>query len=96
MIKNTFCFRNKICTINGFKSKINDYLGISCSEVSKDAANVFGLADNLATIVHTVEECRLIFDDLKKTFVYILTSNLSKIRPFLAWEVMAIPLPLSS
>ena len=54
------------------------------------------LDDNFATIVHGVEEGRLIFDNLKKSIVYTLTSNIPEILPFLTWVVLGIPLPLST
>merc|ERR1712226_1236068 len=49
-----------------------------------------------STIVHGVEEGRLIFDNLKKSIVYTLTSNIPEILPFLTWVVLRIPLPLGT
>jgi len=46
--------------------------------------------------VNGVEEGRLIFDNLKKSIVYTLTSNIPEILPFLTWVVLRIPLPLST
>ena len=54
------------------------------------------LDDNFATIVTGVEEGRLIFDNLKKSIVYTLTSNIPEILPFLCWVIFSIPLPLST
>merc|ERR1711911_194534 len=41
------------------------------------------LDDNFASIVTGVEEGRLIFDNLKKSIAYTLTSNIPEISPFL-------------
>merc|ERR1712178_531285 len=43
-----------------------------------------------------VEEGRLIFDNLKKSIAYTLTSNIPEISPFLAFIVTGIPLPLGT
>ena len=52
--------------------------------------------DDFASIVNGVEEGRKIFDNLKKTIVYILASNISQILPYVAYILFGIPLPLSS
>merc|ERR1712110_1009987 len=54
------------------------------------------LDDNFASIVTGVEEGRLIFDNLKKSIAYTLTSNIPEISPFLAFIVTGIPLPLGT
>merc|ERR1711934_930559 len=53
------------------------------SDVSKQAADMILLDDNFASIVTGVEEGRLIFDNLKKSIAYTLTSNIPEISPFL-------------
>jgi sodium/potassium-transporting ATPase subunit alpha len=54
----------------------------SGSDVAKNAADMILLDDNFASIVNGVEEGRLIFDNLKKSIVYTLTSNIPEILPF--------------
>lgn len=49
-----------------------------------------------ASIVVGVEEGRLIFDNLKKSIAYTLTSNIPEISPFLMYIVFGIPLPLGT
>lgn len=71
-------------------------MNISGSDVTKDAADMILIDDDFASIVVGVEEGRKIFDNLKKTVVYLLTSNMTEIIPFLAFIVLQLPLPLSS
>jgi sodium/potassium-transporting ATPase subunit alpha len=71
-------------------------MGISGSDVTKDAADMILLNDDFASIVDGVEEGRKIFDNLKKTIVYLLTSNMTEIWPFVALVIVQIPLPLSN
>jgi magnesium-transporting ATPase (P-type) len=54
------------------------------------------LDDNFASIVTGVEEGRLIFDNLKKSIAYTLTSNIPEISPFLIFILCDVPLPLGT
>ena len=78
------------------KADIGVAMGIAGSDVSKQAADMVLLDDNFASIVTGVEEGRLIFDNLKKSIAYTLTSNIPEISPFLAFIVLGIPLPLGT
>uniref|UniRef100_A0A8C6YJS4 Sodium/potassium-transporting ATPase subunit alpha n=1 Tax=Naja naja TaxID=35670 RepID=A0A8C6YJS4_NAJNA len=71
-------------------------MGIAGSDVSKQAADMILLDDNFASIVTGVEEGRLIFDNLKKSIAYTLTSNIPEITPFLIFIIANIPLPLGT
>lgn len=71
-------------------------MGISGSQVSREAANIILLDDNFSSIVNGVEEGRLIFDNLKKSIAYTLTSNVPQLVPFLVFIVIQIPLPLTT
>lgn len=66
------------------------------SHTHKQAADMILLDDNFASIVTGVEEGRLIFDNLKKSIAYTLTSNIPEISPFLAFILLDIPLPLGT
>jgi sodium/potassium-transporting ATPase subunit alpha len=76
------------------KANIGVAMGIAGSDVAKDAADMILLNDNFASIVDGVEEGRLIFDNLKKSIAYTLSSNIPEISPFLVYILVQIPLPL--
>uniref|UniRef100_A0A0K0EHT4 Sodium/potassium-transporting ATPase subunit alpha n=1 Tax=Strongyloides stercoralis TaxID=6248 RepID=A0A0K0EHT4_STRER len=78
------------------KADIGIAMGIAGSDVSKQAADMILLDDNFASIVVGVEEGRLIFDNLKKSIAYTLTSNIPEISPFLTYILLGIPLPLGT
>ena len=71
-------------------------MGIAGTEVSKGAADMILMDDNFASIVRGVREGRLIFDNLKKSIAYTLSSNIPEIAPFLVFITVQTPLPLST
>uniref|UniRef100_A0A0N5A3I7 Sodium/potassium-transporting ATPase subunit alpha n=1 Tax=Parastrongyloides trichosuri TaxID=131310 RepID=A0A0N5A3I7_PARTI len=78
------------------KADIGVAMGIAGSDVSKQAADMILLDDNFASIVVGVEEGRLIFDNLKKSIAYTVTSNIPELAPFLSYILFGIPLPLGT
>merc|ERR1712226_1710977 len=78
------------------KADIGVAMGIAGSDVSKQAADMILLDDNFASIVTGVEEGRIIFDNLKKSIAYTLSSNIPEIAPFLLFQTTGIPLPLTT
>ncbi|XP_072524691.1 sodium/potassium-transporting ATPase subunit alpha-2 [Salminus brasiliensis] len=78
------------------RADIGVAMGIAGSDVSKQAADMILLDDNFASIVTGVEEGRLIFDNLKKSIAYTLTSNIPEISPFLLFIIASVPLPLGT
>jgi sodium/potassium-transporting ATPase subunit alpha len=78
------------------KANIGVAMGIAGSDVAKEAADMILMNDNFASIVDGVEEGRLIFDNLKKSIAYTLSSNIPEIAPFLMFILVALPLPLTT
>merc|ERR1712226_1796082 len=78
------------------RADIGIAMGIAGSDVSKQAADMILLDDNFASIVTGVEEGRLIFDNLKKSIAYTLTSNIPEISPFLLFIIADVPPPLGT
>lgn len=78
------------------KADIGIAMGIEGTDVAKDASDMILLDDNFASIVIGIMEGRLIFDNLKKSIAYTLSSNIPEILPFLLFIVTMIPLPLST
>lgn len=63
-------------------------MGITGSDVAKDAADMILLTDDFAAIVIGIEEGRKIFDNLKKAIAYILSSNIPELGPFLFFIIL--------
>jgi sodium/potassium-transporting ATPase subunit alpha len=70
-------------------------MGLTGTDVAKDAADMILLDDNFASIVAAIEEGRGVFDNLRKFLTYILTSNIPELVPYLAFALFGIPLPLT-
>jgi magnesium-transporting ATPase (P-type) len=70
-------------------------MGLSGTDVAKEAADLILLDDNFASIVTAIEEGRAVFDNLRKFLTYILSSNIPELVPYLAFVLFRIPLPLT-
>lgn len=77
------------------KADIGIAMGIAGTDVAKEAADMVLMDDNFSTIVHAVEEGRVIYSNIRKFIAYILTSNIPEILPFIAFVLLNIPLPLT-
>ena len=70
-------------------------MGITGSEVSKDAAAMVLTDDNFATIVKAVENGRNIYKNIKNSILFLLSGNFGAILAVLFASVMALPLPFA-
>lgn len=76
------------------KADIGIAMGICGSPVSHQSADIILLDDNFTSILIGIEEGRKIFDNMKKSIAYILTSNVAQFTPYIAFVLLNIPLPL--
>jgi Ca2+-transporting ATPase len=69
-------------------------MGITGTDVTKEAADVVLADDNFASIVAAVEEGRGIYDNIRKYLVFLLSANIGEIAIMLLAVVLGYPLPL--
>ena len=69
-------------------------MGLTGTDVTKEAADMVVTDDNFASIVAAVEEGRAIYDNIRKSIHYLLSCNISEVLVVLVASLLALPLPL--
>lgn len=98
-----FKAKGKICAMTGDgvndapaikESSIGVSMGLSGTDVTKQAADVILLDDNFATLVNAVEEGRTIYQNIRKFVRYLISCNIGEVITMLGGILMGLPMVL--
>lgn len=78
------------------QSDIGVAMGITGTDVTKEASDMVLTDDNFASIVAAVEEGRAIFDNIRKFIFYLLSSNMNEVMTIFFSIMARMPLPLEA
>ena len=78
------------------KADIGVAMGITGTDVSKEASDMILTDDNFASIVSAVEEGRSIFENIRKYLIFLLSGNMATVFAMICALVCMFPLPLAA
>ncbi|MEW6601017.1 MAG: HAD-IC family P-type ATPase, partial [Nitrospirota bacterium] len=70
-------------------------MGLSGTDVAKEAADMILLDDNFATIVNAIEEGRAVYENIRKFIIYIIAHLTPEAIPYVLFALFKIPLPIT-
>jgi magnesium-transporting ATPase (P-type) len=77
------------------KSDVGIAMGMTGTDVAKEAADVILVGDNFGSVVDAIQEGRAVYDNLRKFITYILASNIPEVLPFILTDLLHLPLALT-
>ncbi len=77
------------------RADIGVAMGMTGTDVAREAADLVLADDNFASIVAAIEEGRAVFANVRKFLTYVLASNVPEAVPFVAFVLWHVPLPLT-
>ena len=77
------------------KADVGIAMGVTGTDVAKEAADVILTNDNFGAIVNAIEEGRAVYDNIRKLMTYIFASNVPEVVPFIRLALLNIPLALT-
>jgi len=77
------------------KANIGVAMGITGSDVAKEAASMILTDDNFGSIVNAIEEGRAVYENIKRFCTYIFTSNTPEALPFVLYALSGSAIPLA-
>jgi len=83
--------------VNDVPALTNAHVGIamgSGSQIAKESGDIVLLDDNFATIVTAVEGGRIVFDNIRRMLLYLLTTTLAGVSTIMVALLSGLPLPL--